>query len=480
MNISRGEKFFLAVFILVSGVFIYLAFKDWVNDDPFITYRYARNLNEGLGFVYNSGERILSTTTPLFTLLLAFLHLFISDIPHVANLIGVISLISGGLLLFDLGRTWNSLLVGWTGLVLYPTFPLLVTTLGSEMPLYLALCIGAFAFYARKRYNLTAVMAGLACLTRPDGILVPVLLAVDYLIRRRGSIPWRALFVFSGLLLVWGITAWYYFGSPLPVTLIAKQRQGAMAISQGFAERIPIILSGYIRWPYILQAFLVSIGFLYAMLRRREWIVFLLWPASFFIAYTLLGVSSYYWYYAPLVPGVVIATGVGLSAIYEVSSKSSIGNYQITQQKAKVIPGIILAVLVLNNGIYLYRINPRVDNRYAIYRATGEWLREFSDPEGTVGALEVGMIGYFGNRSMVDFAGLIQPEVAERLNPDSTYEDSAIWAINTYHPDYLVLHEGLFNKLEQGYVKQNCDLVQRFNGQEYDYPFNMVIFGCSN
>ena len=42
-------------------------------DDAFITFRYARNLLGGLGFVFNAGERVLGTTTPLYTLLLAAL-----------------------------------------------------------------------------------------------------------------------------------------------------------------------------------------------------------------------------------------------------------------------------------------------------------------------------------------------------------------------------------------------------------------------
>src|SRR5205823_14822555 len=40
-------------------------------EDAFITLRYARNLAEGQGLVFNAGERVLGTTTPLFALLLA-------------------------------------------------------------------------------------------------------------------------------------------------------------------------------------------------------------------------------------------------------------------------------------------------------------------------------------------------------------------------------------------------------------------------
>ena len=40
-------------------------------DDAFITFRYARNLLLGRGFVFNPGEHVLGTTTPLYTLMLS-------------------------------------------------------------------------------------------------------------------------------------------------------------------------------------------------------------------------------------------------------------------------------------------------------------------------------------------------------------------------------------------------------------------------
>ena len=43
-------------------------------DDAYITFRYARNLVNGLGFVYNVDQPVLGTTTPLYTLLLSALE----------------------------------------------------------------------------------------------------------------------------------------------------------------------------------------------------------------------------------------------------------------------------------------------------------------------------------------------------------------------------------------------------------------------
>ena len=116
---------FALAYSMSLAILLYGQLRDWAYDDPFITFRYAENLARGLGFVYNPGERVLSTTTPLFALLLAILSHSGLDLPHLANLIGALSLALGGLALWDLARTWKTPLVGWVGLLLYPGFSLL-------------------------------------------------------------------------------------------------------------------------------------------------------------------------------------------------------------------------------------------------------------------------------------------------------------------------------------------------------------------
>jgi len=56
-----------------GALFLVLAawYGDWGFDDPFITYRYARNLARGVGLVYTPDEHVLSTTSPFWALLLA-------------------------------------------------------------------------------------------------------------------------------------------------------------------------------------------------------------------------------------------------------------------------------------------------------------------------------------------------------------------------------------------------------------------------
>jgi hypothetical protein len=140
----------LAAYALLTSGLLFLFFRTWVYDDPFITYRYAANLTEGAGFVYNPGERVLSTTSPLFALVLAALHSIGAEIPMSANLVGALSLAAGGLMLWDICRQLDAPVAGWVCAALYPSSALLVSTLGSETPLYLALSLGAVAFYLRR------------------------------------------------------------------------------------------------------------------------------------------------------------------------------------------------------------------------------------------------------------------------------------------------------------------------------------------
>ena len=464
------------VYLGVVAGFIFIFFSNWAYDDPFITYRYAYNLIQGLGFVYNPGERVLSTTTPFFTLSLAALGRIWSDLPRLANLIGALSLGLGALFIWDLSRSWETPLVGLAALLLYPSFPLLVTTLGSEMPLFIALCLGSYALYARRRYAWTAMLAGLALLTRPDGLLVPGLLALDFLVRVRGPIPWRAVTLFLVITIPWFAFAWFYFGSPLPATLFTKQQQAAMAISQGFVQGFITTFRGYLSWwQYRLETVLIVIGLIFTLFRSRKWLLILAWCALYFLAYTLLGVSRYFWYYAPLVPGFVVLIGLGVTGLVAVVTRLAPSLYASRWTVGLAALLLLPLAFAQVRGVLRY---PELPSRLGTYRAVGEWLESNLPTEARVGTLEVGIIGYYAHRPMIDFAGLIQPDVAAQLSRESTYDDSAMWAVSTYLPEYLVLHDGYFPNLEATYVHNNCQGIALFQGSAYDYATDMKVYSC--
>lgn len=499
------------------------ALKAWGYDDPFITYRYARHLAEGAGFVYNTGERVLSTTTPLFTLLLAAtapLWRLGLDIPQIANFIGVLCLGMGGLLLSALvsssvsERLKSSLrdvgvisgrhtLAGWAGILLYPCFPLFLSTIGSETPLYLALCLGAFVAYARRHYVLTGLVTGLACLTRPDGILVAVVLALDYFfsslhyqsapnprpsLSPRFSVHVSRLLIpllsFLAIVLPWVIFAWVYYGSPVPATLFTKQQQGAMLISQRFGPGFLYLLKGYAQHWFAWVEVLLAVAGVIALFNKgsnpgstRSLLPLFGWTILYFVTYACLGVSRYHWYYAPLVPAFILLVGLG----------SGLPFRDLLFQKVKHIRGqpvglrtlwhftlplaIMIGIFALaiaqmaTGGLFAGGRRPSEltlrDPRLEVYRQAGAWLRMNAPANARVAALEIGIMGYYAEGRFIDFAGLLQPEVAAQIKPESTYADVAGWVVDHYQPDFLALNRGVFTNLEQGYAPQKCQLVKK-------------------
>jgi len=482
------------LYFLLVAYWINALWGKWVYDDPFITYRYTSNLLRGIGFVYNPGERVLSTTTPFLALLLAALSPLSGNLPRVANLIGAVSIAAGGLLVFDIARSLKSPIVGWVGLLLYPSFSLLLNSIGSETPLYITFALASFAFYYRRNFILTAVFCALTVIIRPDGFLVPMVIGLDYLgrtqdIRRWSDLPAKsrlAILLFVVLTVPWFLFAWAYFGSPIPATLAAKQHQGMMDISRGFPLGLLWTFKQHLSsWHYWLQiglAFVGSLHLFFAVLSTkkasslccaRTWALFLAWPLSYFLAYSLLGLTSYFWYYAPLIPGLIVLIGLGISAIHTFTRRGS-----QSEKIASLITAAIIIVLALPQGINMVEAAGDPNPRSMIYRKAGLWLNKNTPLDAKVGTLEVGIIGYYSERPMVDFAGLIQPDVAKYLNHDTTYEDAALYSIQMFQPDYLVLFEGSFSRLEQDYIKDHCTIATLLQGDRFGYDTNLIIYRC--
>ncbi len=462
----------------IAGVSIALAvlFAGWRYDDPYITYRYAENLARGSGFVYNAGERVLSTTAPAFAILLAAVRAAgWPDLHAAAVFIGAVSIGVGAGAAHVLALGWGRPRAAWALLLLYPASLLLLQTLSSETPLFLALSLVALAAYARGRWMTTAIAAAAAVLVRGDGVLLVGLLCVDYLWKSRVDlragrlrVPWAALAVFAVVVGVWAIWATMYFGAPFPVTLAAKRAQGLMTISTSFfagLSSLPRYIPEWLRWPELAAA---AFGIWTAVTRRRAALLPILWIVAYIAAYSVLGVTRYFWYYAPIMPGFVLCLALGLDEIFE----------RIELRYARIGFGALLGVALVGHAVQIVPAAATTDPRYSIYRAAGAWLRENTPPEARIGMLEVGIIGYYAERPVVDFAGLLQPDVVAQIRPASTYDDLAIFAIERYRPDWLVLIDGALPQSEAHAVEQ-CALQKRFPALDYAAKVSLSVWRCT-
>lgn len=438
-------------------------------DDPYITYRYAQNLLRGNGLVYNLGERTLSTTSPLYAGMLAALGLFSPNLPLLSNAVGALSIAIGGWLLWRLSRAWDGVGLAMV-LLLYPLTPILYQALGSELPLVMALCLGCYAAYVEGRFKTAALCAALAVLTRGDAGILVALLAIDHWLLRRRPIPWAAAAVFCGIVGAWVAFATAYYGSPIPATLTAKRLQGDMAISQSFAGGLTSLVSGYLHsWVYWLEAALLAVGFGLAVGSKRDWRLFLAWPLMYALAYAALGVPRYFWYYVTLAPATVLLLALTMRSIFRRAHQ------EWGMGAGLLLTLALVATIAAGHWAQMAKLATPQEPRAAVYRAAGEWLAANTPADASVGALEVGIVGYYGGRSMVDFAGLVQPEVAGHFTATSTYEDAARWAIEAYAPDYVVLERSRMPGLAAE-VADRCQTVAHFIGAGDTI---LAIYRCS-
>ncbi len=226
-------------------------------DDPFVTYRYAHNLRAGLGLVYNPGERVMSTTAPLYAVVLGIGAFFTDNLPALSNGLNVLALWVGGCFLYSSAHTGHDM--GWIAAALYVSSPLLWLSLGFETAFYLASVLGAFCLYSEQRLVPAAALLALALLTRGDGILPALVIGTHYALTQR-RIPWRAVVAYLTIAVPFLLYLTVSFGSPFPVTLAAKSAQAQLGVTGFYAhttflQGIVILVRAYVQQSplYVVQ-----------------------------------------------------------------------------------------------------------------------------------------------------------------------------------------------------------------------------------
>lgn len=248
----------------------------WTTDDAFLSFRYARNLVEGSGLVFNPGERVEGYTNPLWTLWAAAgLRLGFSA-ENWANAWGLTAYLTTIVLLglngLALGRSrpgavWLLPLAA-IGAALHQQWQVFAVS-GLETAAFTLLLVAGYLTLAWHRDRPLPVAAGgllfaLATLARHDGLL-PAALAGLYLLlfsERR----WRnALLYGLCFAALWvPFTAWRisYYGDFFPNTYYAKS--GNLAWYAQGLRYLQLYLEQY--WALALGPLLLAA----AALWRRE------------------------------------------------------------------------------------------------------------------------------------------------------------------------------------------------------------------
>jgi arabinofuranosyltransferase len=217
-------------------------FYRWIPDDAFISFRYARQWSEGMGLVFNPGEKVEGFSNLLWVLLLGAVGKAGGNIVSAAVWISMLASIGSYVCLFTLFRSiWFSgdddaapshfLFYGFSfAAALF--FPLIFyASSGLESTSYLlcllgGACLAIEGMTGRRRslLSLSIISFLLASLMRPEGILF-LLLHLVFLMRSKIITGWRAtvtvgvpVVVYTAVILIKS----YYYGEWIPNTFFAK------------------------------------------------------------------------------------------------------------------------------------------------------------------------------------------------------------------------------------------------------------------
>ncbi len=448
---------FIVIAILSFGLsFYYLNFAMNQNlgfgfplDDPWIHLTFAKNLVEYHSFSYFKNEMATAgSTSPIYTLLLAIGFLFFKNEMILSYILGIMFLIFSALVFYKLSSLEfakeNYYALIFTGIFLVDKWLNFISLSGMETTMFIFILIASAYFYKKRQAIPFAIFLGLIMWGRPDGLLFIFALVIDYLLAKFFSKTDKNIILFSKKELVMigvisGIIVLLYFtmnfilsGSIMPNTYTAKIVYYS-AKSKEFFIKVEV-------WQYFTSGAygIIMIGFIFSVLKMFYDLFKKKYNQNIIYIVFSLALVFVYWYkmpYAhrfgrymmPIIPFFILVSGIGFRDIFKL-----IGSYFSNRNLAV---GLYLIVSVI---IFLYSLKGYYDNKneyaenckYINDRqvAAAMWIKNNTNENDIVATHDVGAIGFYCGRKIVDVAGLVTPELISKIN-DKNY--------NVYLTEYL-------------------------------------------
>lgn len=424
-------------------------------DDSWIYATMARNLATGHGFAFNPDEPVAGATGPLYTFVLAFFYFLFRDVLWPAKIFGVVCHFGAALALYATvevlvpGRRALALFAG----VLLATAPALVwaSLSGMEISFYLlVVCIGLL-FYVRGRFVAAVAAWAVGIWLRPDGLF---LLALGLLGPPREI--WKRVLVVAPIVIGFLAFNQAIGGHWMPQTVGMKahfgidlvHRTGSLVREWGALWGIPYRPTDDLEEPVLLLGLLAA-G---AAVTLRQRPLLALYVIGLPIALSLFREHSashkrYILYVIPF--GIALAT-TGLATI----SRRLRGGAGRALVLSLAIGCLVWQLAYAGRQADLHGWN--VQNINAMQRALGHFAEKITRPGDRIATNDIGAIGYFSHRPVVDLMGLITPQ--EPLPK----------MLSKYKPELLVIfvdwfHEyALWDPDSEGFVFLDADSTHQY------------------
>lgn len=447
---ARPRPVYIVALVACLVPLAFAALTNHVWEDYLITLRASRNLVEGNGLVFNPGDRLHTFTSPLGVLVPALFTWMVGP-NHEAAGIWLFRLFSAGVLAAALVIAWRRLQtlgVGRVGcfvalgLLCFDQKLVDFSTNGMETAMLVFFVLLLWSELERspepRAFPLALACAGLMW-TRPDAFILGGALIVPRLIFRSATpetkpLTLRTLVVVVGIALAiylpWLLIATWYYGTPIPHTIIAKSAVSPKPEWTTFVLMPWLTLKGdsmlmdlflptywiYGGWPAQIARF----GYVLSLIAAFAWIVPKL-PSharrlslSVFLGmFYVCSIILFPWYSPPWGAIASLAVGCTLDALVAWAKARDFGWFVSGLRiAAAMIVAIQFAMLAATT--WEMRTQQRLIEN-TVRRPIGEWLRANARPHDTVFLEPLGYIGYYSQLKTYDYPGLSSREVVATI-----------------------------------------------------------------
>jgi len=475
-------------------------------DDPWIHFQFARNIAEGHGFCFNPGTPVAGSTSPLWTAILATVHLLFDDTADIvvaAKVVGVALLAAASALCYLITKNLTSsraaaLVAGtFLGTNCFQSFG---AVSGMEVPLYLMLTMLAVHLATRKRSStndlaLGAVLAA-SVYARPECMLLFGFLVLDLIIKKQYRSIILVTIVYAALLAPYFLLNQSLSGAILPMTFHAKaghqsiitaiRDKDLFILKRLFTHAGPVYFQQSMAHLYRSNPLIVPGAFIGAFvmvlaLIKRDPRGSALIPSIAIIYAACIGVAAPF-RGADFQTGRYIANQTGVAVMLAV-----LGYYWLAvwmKSRNKWAAALLAAALLSiggANAVTAQRSMARmyasdVDSINSIQVNLATWLRDNAVPGTTVMTPDVGAIGYFSGLRVIDLGGLVSPEFLAFNRAHRGQDGVVIKYARKVRPDYLVVFPNFSPGLVQAFPNLHSARKQDNTASQYTFTIRARTF----
>lgn len=413
-------------------------------EDALIYLRYIRNFSEGNGLVYNKGEFYNGITSPLYSYILILFSYLTKNFLFLQNAISAVFhfLLIGMFYKLYSRKDFKIYSIFFSGIFLSVSY-YFYSLYGLETLQFLFLILLCLYLFEKEDYLKLGISSALLILTRSEGVFLLLAMFIEHLRLKRKFPDWRYFIIPAFLFLLHYSFNQTYYGHLFPDSASAKIYHGKSDYWGKWPKAFLIVfyhLPMFFGNKIEIVIITISIGLFGYFKQKLSSIAiiateFVIFYSAFFI---FLNIPNYHWYYAPHYLFIFIYCGLGFGFLLK--SSLAVKNLFIRSILVSLVSCLLIFLLYQN----IMHTKSSVGKVNLPYKNAGLWIKQNTDENAKVAAVEIGTIGWYSERPIIDILGLVSP-INAKLIGEKKY---SAW-LDYYNPDYILAHEELW-KFEEG------------------------------